>query len=158
MVMAFDEGSPAPPPAPVAHLPRLPSNAEIVCPRNADVSLLILRAVLSRGAHRPGGNTYRKVAALCGRTRLCVAGERLKPQRSPTRKKMVTCFPPLQPACRLRARCAADAQRMRSGCAADAQRMRSRCAADVGVKTTLFYVEGCLWSVFWRQDRVSRRI
>ena len=43
----------------------------------------------------------------------CVAGERLKPQRSPTRKKMVTCFPPLQPACRLRARCAADAQRMR---------------------------------------------
>jgi hypothetical protein len=123
MVMAFDEGSPAPPPAPVAHLPRLPSNAEIVCPRNADVSLLILRAVLSRGAHRPGGNTYRKVAALCGRTRLCVAGERLKPHRSPTRKKMVTCFPPLQPACRLCAHCAADAQRMRSGCAADAQWM-----------------------------------
>ncbi len=27
-----------------------------------------------------------------------VAGERLKPQRSPSRKKMVTCFPPLQPA------------------------------------------------------------
>ena len=48
---------------------------------------------MSRGAHRPGGNTYCKVAALCGRTRLCVAGERLKPQRSPTRKKMVTCFP-----------------------------------------------------------------
>jgi hypothetical protein len=43
---------------------------------------------------------------------------------------MVTCFPPLQPARRLRARCAADAQRMRSGCAADAQRMRSGCAAD----------------------------
>ena len=52
---------------------------------------------------------------------------------------MVTCFPPLQPACRLhlRARCAADAQQMRSGCAADAHRMRSGCAADVGVKTTL---------------------
>ena len=39
---------------------------------------------------------------------------------------MVTCFPPLQPACHLRARCAADVQQMRSGCAADA-----------GVKTTL---------------------
>ena len=32
--MAFDEGNPAPPPAPVARLPRLPSNAEIVRPRN----------------------------------------------------------------------------------------------------------------------------
>ena len=41
-------------------------------------------------------------------------GERLKPQRSPTRKKMVTCFPPFQPARRLRARCAADLQRMRT--------------------------------------------
>ena len=137
-MMALDEGNPAPPPAPVARLPRLPrSNAEIVRPRNADVSLLILRAVLSRGAHRPGSNTYRKVAALCGRTRLCVAGERLKPQRSLTRKKMVTCFPPLQPACRLHARCPANAQRMRSGCAADVQWMRSGCAADAGVKTTL---------------------
>jgi hypothetical protein len=48
-MMALDEGNPAPPPAPVARLPRLPSNAEIVRPRNADVSLLILRAVLSRG-------------------------------------------------------------------------------------------------------------
>jgi hypothetical protein len=78
-MMAFDEGNPAPPPAPVARLPlpRLPSNAEIVRPRNADMSLLILRAVLSRGAHRPGGNTYREVTALCGRTRLCVAGESL---------------------------------------------------------------------------------
>ena len=72
-MMAFDEGNPVPPPALVARLPRLPSNAEIVCSRNADVSLLILRAVLSRGAHCPGGNTYREVAALCGRTRLCVA-------------------------------------------------------------------------------------
>ena len=134
--MALDKGNPVPPPAPVARLPRLPSNAEIVRPRNADVSLLILRAVLSRRAHRPGGNTYREVTALCGRTCLCVAGERLKPQRSPTRKKMVTCFPPLQPACRLRARCAADAQRMRSGCAADAQRMRSGC----GVLKTLIII------------------
>ena len=58
-MMAFDEGNPAPPPAPVARLPKLPSNAEIVRPRNPDVSLLILRAVLSGGAHRPGGNTYR---------------------------------------------------------------------------------------------------
>jgi hypothetical protein len=56
--------------------------------------------------------------------------ERQRVSWSPTRKKMVTCFPPLQPACRLRACCAADAQRMRSGCAADAQRMRSGCAAD----------------------------
>ena len=112
-MMALDEGNPAPPPAPVARLPRLPSNAEIVRPRNADVSLLILWAVLSRGAHRPGGNTYREVTALCGRTRLCITSERLKAQRSPTRKKMVTSFPPLQPACRLRARCAADVQRMR---------------------------------------------
>jgi hypothetical protein len=40
---------------------------------------------------------------------------------------MVTCFPPLQPACRLRARCAADAQRMRS---------------TAGVKTTLFFLGG----------------
>ena len=48
-MMALDEGNPAPPPAPVARLPRLPSNAEIVRPRNADVSLLILRAVLSSG-------------------------------------------------------------------------------------------------------------
>ena len=39
---------------------------------------------------------------------------------------MVTCFPPLQPARRLRVRCAADAQRM-----------RSVCAVDAGVKTTL---------------------
>ncbi len=63
-MMAFDEGNPAPPPAPVARLPRLPSNAEIVRPRNADMALLILRAVLSRGAHRPGGNTYRDITAL----------------------------------------------------------------------------------------------
>ena len=63
-MMAFDEGNRAPPPAPVARLPRLPSNAEIVRPHNADVALLILRAVLSRGAHRPGGHTYREVAAL----------------------------------------------------------------------------------------------
>ena len=63
-MMAFDEGNPAPPPVPVARLPRLPSNAEIVRPHNADVALLILRAVLSRGAHRPGGHTYREVAAL----------------------------------------------------------------------------------------------
>ena len=112
-ILTSDEGNPLPPPAPVARHPKLPSNAKIVRPRNADVSLLILRAVLSRGAHRPGGNTYHKVAALCGRTGLCIAGERLKPQRSPTRKKMVTCFPPLQPACRLHARCTADAQRMR---------------------------------------------
>ena len=41
-MMALDEGNPAPPPAPVARLPRLPSNSEIVHPRNADVSLLIL--------------------------------------------------------------------------------------------------------------------
>ena len=63
-MMAFDEGNPAPPPAPVACLQRLPSNAKIVRPHNAGVALLILRAVLSRGAHRPGGNTYREVAAL----------------------------------------------------------------------------------------------
>jgi hypothetical protein len=63
-MMAFDEGNPGPPPAPGARLPWLPSNAEIVRPHNADVSLLILRAVLSRGAHRPGGHTYREVAAL----------------------------------------------------------------------------------------------
>jgi hypothetical protein len=37
---------------------------------------------------------------------------------------MVTCFPPLQPACHQRARCAVEAQWKRSGCAADAQRMR----------------------------------
>ena len=77
MMMALDEGNLAPPPAPAVRLPKLPSNAEIVRPRNADVNLLILRAVLSRGAHRPGGNTYREVTALCGRTRLCVAGESL---------------------------------------------------------------------------------
>jgi hypothetical protein len=33
-----DEGNPSPPPAPVARLPKLPSNAKIVRPRNADVS------------------------------------------------------------------------------------------------------------------------
>jgi hypothetical protein len=37
-MMASDKGNPAPPPAPVARLPRLPSNAKIVRPRNADVS------------------------------------------------------------------------------------------------------------------------
>ena len=37
-MMASDEGNPSPPPAPVARLPKLPSNAEIVRPRNADVS------------------------------------------------------------------------------------------------------------------------
>jgi hypothetical protein len=63
-MMASNKGDPVPPPAPVAPLPWLPSNAKIVRPRNADVSLLILRAVLSRGAHHPGGNTYREVAAL----------------------------------------------------------------------------------------------
>ena len=47
---------------------------------------------------------------------------------------MVTCFPPLQPACRLRARCAADAQRMRSACAAHAQRARSVTTAVVEAK------------------------
>jgi hypothetical protein len=38
--MASDEGNPSPPPAPVARLPKLPSNAEIDRPRNrnADVS------------------------------------------------------------------------------------------------------------------------
>jgi hypothetical protein len=85
-MMAFDEGNPAPPSAPVARLPRLPSNAEIIRPRNADVSLLILRAVLSRGAHRPGGNTYREVTTLRGRTHLLLpalslAGSRNGPQR-----------------------------------------------------------------------------
>ena len=51
-----DNPTPPPPPAPAAaHLPKLPSNAEIVRPRNADVSLLILHAVFSRGPHRPGG-------------------------------------------------------------------------------------------------------
>ena len=60
-----DNPTPPPPPAPaVARLPKLPSNAEIVRPRNADVSLLILHAVFSRGPHRPGGTTYRDVAAL----------------------------------------------------------------------------------------------
>ena len=70
-MMAFDEGNPGPPPAPVARLPRLPSNAEIVRPHNADASLLILRAVLSRGAHRPGGHTYREVAALLWEIAYC---------------------------------------------------------------------------------------
>jgi hypothetical protein len=49
-------------------------------------------------------------------------------------------FSPLQPARRLRARCAADGQRMRSGCAADAQRMRS---ASYGLKEkerSMYYV------------------
>ena len=76
--------------------------------------------------------------------RCVVAAEGLKPQISPTRKKMVTCFPPLHQrsgsavaAQWKRSGCAADAQRMRSGCAADAQRMRSGCAAAGGVKTTL---------------------
>jgi len=63
-MMASNEGNPAPPPAPAARLPKLPSNAKIVRPRNADVCLLILRAVLSQGAHRPGGTTYRDVTAL----------------------------------------------------------------------------------------------
>ena len=58
-MMAFDKGNPAPLPAPVVRLPKLPSNAEIDHPRNADVSLLILQAVLSEGAYRPGGNIYR---------------------------------------------------------------------------------------------------
>ena len=62
--------------------------------------------------------------------RCVVAAEGLKPQISPTRKKMVTCFPPLQPAQWKRSGSAVEAQRMRSGCAADAQRMRSGCAAD----------------------------
>ena len=37
-MMASDEGNPSPPPAPVARLPKLPSNDEIDRPRNADVS------------------------------------------------------------------------------------------------------------------------
>jgi len=47
-MMATDEGNPAPHPSPpVARLPRLPtSNAEIIRPRNADVCLLLLWAVL----------------------------------------------------------------------------------------------------------------
>jgi hypothetical protein len=96
------EDNPTPPPAPApaaARLPKLPSNAKIVRPRNADVGLLILQAVFSRGPHRPGGTTYRGVAALLwenspvitgplfGRfnhTVCCVPlGEGLKPQRSP---------------------------------------------------------------------------
>jgi hypothetical protein len=36
-MMDSDEGNPSPPPAPVARLPKLPSNAEIDRPRNADV-------------------------------------------------------------------------------------------------------------------------
>jgi hypothetical protein len=64
-IIMEDNPTPPPPPAPaVARLPKLPSNAEIVRPRNADVSLLILHAVFSRGPHRPGGTTYRDVAAL----------------------------------------------------------------------------------------------
>ena len=64
---------------------------------------------------------------------MCVAGERLKPQRSPTRKRWLPVFPHFNQ----RATCVPAVQRMRSGCAADAQRMRSGCAADAGVKTTL---------------------
>ena len=63
-MLDLDEGNPAPPPAPAARLLKLTSNAEIVRPCNADMSLLILRAVLSRGAHRPDGTTYRDAAAL----------------------------------------------------------------------------------------------
>ena len=37
-MMASDKGNPSPPPAPDARLPKLPSNAEIDRPRNADVS------------------------------------------------------------------------------------------------------------------------
>jgi hypothetical protein len=56
----------------------------------------------------------------------CGCCGRLKPQISPTRKKTVTCFPPLQPA-----------QWQRSGSAVEAQWKRSGCAAAGGVKTTL---------------------
>ena len=42
----------------------MPSNAEIIRPCNTDVCLLLLRAVLGQGAHRLGGATYGKVAAL----------------------------------------------------------------------------------------------
>jgi hypothetical protein len=61
--------------------------------------------------------------------RCVVAAEGLKPQISPTRKKMVTCFPQLQPA-----------QWQRSGSAVEAQWKRSGCAAAGGVKTTLMIV------------------
>jgi hypothetical protein len=37
-ILTSDEGNPLPPPAPVARHPKLPSNAKIVRPRNADVS------------------------------------------------------------------------------------------------------------------------
>jgi hypothetical protein len=53
---------------------------------------------------------------------MCVAGERLKPQRSPTRKRWLPVFPHFN---------------QRATCVPAAQRMRSECAADVGVKTTL---------------------
>ena len=58
--------------------------------------------------------------------RCVVAAEGLKPQISPTRKKMVTCFPQLQPA-----------QWQRSGSAVEVQWKRSGCAVAGGVKTTL---------------------
>ncbi len=65
MIIMEDNPTHPPPPAPAAaRLPKLPSNAEIVRPRNADVSLLILHAVFSQGPHRPGGTTYRDFAAL----------------------------------------------------------------------------------------------
>ena len=52
----------------------------------------------------------------------CGCCGRLKPQISPTRKKTVTCFPPLQPAQWQRSGSAVAAQWKRSGSAADAQR------------------------------------
>jgi hypothetical protein len=75
--------------------------------------------------------------------RCVVAAEGLKPQISPTRKKMVTCFPPLQPAQWQRSGSAVAAQWQRSGSAVAAQWQRSGSAVEAqrmaagGVKTTL---------------------
>jgi len=85
-MMAFNEGNPAPPPAHVTRLPMLPSNAEIVRPRNADVSLLILRAVLSRGPTALAVTPTAKSQLSCWRTRLLLpalslAGSRNGPLR-----------------------------------------------------------------------------
>ena len=95
-MMASDEWTKAiwrlpPPPAPAARLLKLPSNADIICSHNADVSLLILRAVLIRGAHCPGpGGTYHLPTTSqlsCERTRLSspalsLAGSRNGPYTS----------------------------------------------------------------------------